>query len=395
MIHNSEQRRTAHSGLDDEGSAVLSTDIKKTWELGVSLLGDWESRSISAENPTGDRGQGGRATTGTGEIPGRDLGPGWKISPSIRINSGQTAVLADIEGSGAIQHIWMSMRPERWRSLVLRFAWDDAPPAVEVPLGDFFCLGWDAYAPLTSRYVVVAPYCGLNAYWPMPFRSKARVTLENIGEEDGILYYYIDYGLGEVPDEAAYFHAFWHRSNPVDDTHTHVVLPRVRDNGTYAGTFVAFGSNYPGWWGEGEFKFYIDTDREYPTMCGTGTEDFFGGAWNFDVPDQGYTTFSAPYVGLHQVLAPDGLYQSQQRFGMYRWHEGDAVRFRESIEVTVQDLGWRPDGRYLARSDDIASTAIWYGQNPGPAHDPDLRLEHLEVRSLQTYAPPRLQRSPL
>jgi hypothetical protein len=292
-------------------------------------------------------------------------------------------VLADIEGPGVIQHIWMSMRPDRWRSLVLRFAWDGSSPAVEVPLGDFFCLGWDAFATLNSRYVVVAPYCGLNSYWPMPFRRRGLVTLENIGDEEGILYYYIDYGLGEVPGSAAYFHAYWNRSNPVGDSHIHTVLPRVNDDGAYVGTFLAFGSNYPGWWGEGEFKFFIDTDKLFPTICGTGTEDFFGGAWNFDVPGEGYTTYSAPYVGLHQVLSPDGLYQSQQRFGMYRWHEHDAVRFRESLEVTVQDLGWRPSGLYLARNDDMASMAVWYGMSSDPAHKSDLGPEHLEVRSLQ------------
>ena len=353
-------------------------------QLGVAVLNDWESRSASAENPTGERGQGGRATIGTGAEPGRDLGQGWKVSPSLKVQSGETIVLADIAGPGALQHIWLSMRPDRWRSLVLRFTWDDASkPAMEAPLGDFFCLGWDTYTPLTSRYVVVAPYCGLNSYWPMPFRRRALVTLENIGPEDGVVYYYIDYGLGEVPEEAAYFHGFWHRSNPVDDSHVHTVLPRTEDDGSYVGTFLAFGSNYPGWWGEGEMKFYIDADEDFPTICGTGTEDYFGGAWNFDVQGEGYTTFCAPYCGLHQVIRPDGLYKSQQRFGMYRWHEGDAVRFRTSLKVTLQDLGWRPDGRYRLRNDDMATLALWYGRDPAGAQVTDLSPSHLEVRSLQ------------
>jgi hypothetical protein len=359
------------------------------WDLGVARLGNWESRSISPENPTGERGQGGRATTGSGQSQARDLGLGWKVSPSIRISGGETAVLADITGSGAIQHLWMTMRPDRWRSLVVRFTWDDASTAaVQVPLGDLFGLGWEVYTPLTSRYVVVAPYCGLNAYWPMPFRTGARLTLENLGAEDVILYYSLDYGLGPVPDDAAYFHAWWNRSNPVDSTHIHTILPRTIDDGSFVGTYLAFGSTYPGWWGEGEVKFFIDGDEEFPTICGTGTEDFFGGAWNFD--DQGgagYTAFSAPYVGLHQILQPDGLYQSEQRFGMYRWQEGDAIRFRRDLAVTVQDLGWRPDGRYKLRNDDMASTAFWYGRDPGCPHPTDLALERLEVRSLQHYGP--------
>jgi hypothetical protein len=363
-------------------------------DLGIATLHDWDSRSISAENPTGEPSRGGRATEGTGSGHARDLGPGWKISPSIAIPPGDTKVLADIRGRGAIQHIWMSMRPDRWRSLVLRFRWDDAArPAVEVPLGDFFCSGWDAYSPLSSRYVLVAPYCGLNSYWPMPFNRRAEISLENIGDTEGILYYYIDYGLGPVPDDAAYFHAYWNRSDPVGASHLHEILPTTADDGSYVGTYLAFGSNYPGWWGEGEVRFFLDGDEENPTICGTGTEDYFGGAWNFDVPGDGYTTFSGNYCGLHQILWPDGLYQSQQRFGMYRWHESDAVRFRQRLRVDLQDLGWRPDGRYKLRSDDIATTAFWYGRDPSVPHHSDLSLERLEVRSLQAYGPSPRPRS--
>lgn len=359
--------------------------------IGVARLPDWESRSVSAENPTGEPGEGGRATAGTGDRAARDLGVGWKISPSIRISSGETAILADILGGGAIQHIWMSMRPDRWRSLILRFSWDDAPtPAIEVPLGDFFGLGWEVYAPLTSRYVVVAPYCGLNSYWPMPFRRRATVTLENLGDDDVVLYYYIDYGLGPIPDDAAYFHAYWARDNPVGASHVHTIMPLTLDDGLYVGTYMAFGANHPGWWGEGELKFYIDGDDTFPTICGTGTEDFFGGAWNFDLQHgRGYGTFNAPYVGLHQVLDPDGLYQSQQRFGMYRWHEADAVRFRRSLSVIIQDLGWRPDGRYKARNDDIATTAFWYGRTAASYGERrPFEPEHLEVRSIEHYGGP-------
>jgi hypothetical protein len=120
-----------------------------------------------------------------------------------------------------------------------------------------------------------------------------------------------------------------------------------------------------GWWGESELKFCLDSDEQFPTICGTGTEDYFGGAWNFDVPGQGYATYCSPFLGLHQVIAPDGRYRSQQRFGMYRWHGPDPVHFATSLRVTVQDLGWRPDGRYLPRRDDLASTAWWYQDTPG------------------------------
>ncbi len=119
--------------------------------------------------------------------------------------------------------------------------------------------------------------------------------------------------------------------------------------------------NSNGWWGEGEIKFYLDDDTDYPTIGGTGTEDYFGGAWNFDVPGQGYTAFSTPYLGMPQVIRPDGLYVSQQRFGMYRWHLLDPIHFASGIpKVDIQALGWRSGWRYLPLRDDIASVAVFY-----------------------------------
>jgi hypothetical protein len=108
----------------------------------------------------------------------------------------------------------------------------------------------------------------------------------------------------------------------------------------------------------------MDGDQEYPTICGTGTEDYFGGAWNWEQPIGTYRTYSTPYLGMHQVLKPDGLYRSQQRFGMYRWHVMDPIRFQSDLRVTIQDLGWRSGGRYLPQQSDIASTAFWYQAEP-------------------------------
>ena len=115
------------------------------------------------------------------------------------------------------------------------------------------------------------------------------------------------------------------------------------------GTYLAWQVNNNGWWGEGEIKFYMDGDQDYPTICGTGTEDYFGGAWNWERPIGTYRTYSTPYLGMHQVLKPDGLYRSQRRFGMYRWHVMDPIRFQSDLRVTIQDLGWRSGGRYLPR----------------------------------------------
>ena len=159
----------------------------------------------------------------------------------------------------------------------------------------------------------------------------------------------------------------------------HTLLDGVRGTGQYVGSYLAWGANSRGWWGEGEIKYYLDGDTEFPTICGTGTEDYFGGAWNFDVPGQGYTAYSTPYLGLHQIIRPDGLYESQQRFGMYRWHVPDPVRFAEDIRVDIQALGWRSGGRYLQRHDDIASTALFYLDAPSASPPSSPTLDELEA----------------
>jgi Protein of unknown function (DUF2961) len=149
---------------------------------GMSFLTEGLSRSVSPENPNGAKGGGGAATQGAGATAARDLGPGWKISPSIEIASEAKAVLADLAGPGVIRHIWLTAHHSHWRSLVLRAYWEDAStPAIAVPLGDFFCQGWGEYAQVSSEPVAVNPHGGLNSYWEMPFRHAARIELENLG----------------------------------------------------------------------------------------------------------------------------------------------------------------------------------------------------------------------
>jgi hypothetical protein len=358
-------------------------------------LSDAESRSISPENPTGARGGGARATEGTGKVHARGLGPdgsglGWKVSPSIRIEPGQTVTLAAIDGPGAIQQIWLTPANLRWRDLILRLYWDGhGQPAVECPLGDFFCSGWGRFAQVSSLAVCVNPGRAFTCHWEMPFRQSARITLENRDPDShGILYYQINYTLTDVPDDAAYFHAQFRRSNPLPYLTDHVILDGVRGRGQYVGTYIAWGVNNSGWWGEGEVKFFLDGDADFPTICGTGTEDYFLGAYNFDgglldpSMEVRYREFTTPYSGLPQVIRPDGTYNSQQRFGMYRWHITDPVRFRQELRVTIQALGWRTekkDRRYLPLQDDIASTAFWYQTLP-TAPFPDLPdRDRLEV----------------
>jgi Protein of unknown function (DUF2961) len=345
----------------------------------LAHLSSARSRSISPENFTGEKAGGGRATEGTGARYARDLGQGWKISPSVAVRSGDTFTMADIEGPGVIRHMWLTPTGT-WRFSILRVYWDDQhEPSIECPLGDFFAMGWGRYAPLSSLAVCVNPGSAFNCYWAMPFGKRARFTVTNLSDEDITLYYQISYELTDVPASAAYFHTQFRRVNPVPSGQVYTILDGVEGRGHYVGTYLAWGVNNEGWWGEGEVKFYLDGD-DWPTICGTGTEDYFCGSYNFENRStKQYETFTTPYAGLHQVIRPDGLYRSQQRFGMYRWHITDPVRFESDLQVTIQALGWRAGySRYLPLQDDVASVAFWYQTlptRPFPALPPRDNLE--------------------
>jgi hypothetical protein len=349
----------------------------------VYRLSDAQTFSISPENPTGAKGKGGMATEGTGTYAARDLGRSWKISPSIQIKPGQTFTVADIAGSGEIEHIWMTLIGS-WRLSILRMYWDDeTDPSVEVPVGDFFAMGWGKYAPITSLAMCVNPGSGFNSYWPMPFRKHAKLTLENLDDKAVEVFYQIDFSKVSVPTDAAYFHAQFRRVNPVPYKQVYTILDGVKGRGQYVGTYLAWGVHNNGWWGEGEIKFFLDGDTEFPTINGTGTEDYFNGSGDFvNQETRQYETFTSPYSGLAQVIKPDGLYQSQERFGLYRWHIPDPIRFDHDLRVTIQDLGWQGVGdaeRYLPLMDDISSVAYWYQTEP---HTPFPKLpdkDHLGI----------------
>jgi hypothetical protein len=144
-----------------------------------------------------------------------------------------------------------------------------------------------------------------------------------------------------------------------------VLLDGVRGRGHYVGTHILWAVNSTGWWGEGEIKFFMDGDGEFPTIAGTGTEDYFGGSYNFENRQtRQYQEFTTPYSGLPLVVRPDGVYQSQQQFSLYRWHVTDPIRFERDLKVTIQALGWRAGGRYRPLQDDISSVAYWYQTEP-------------------------------
>ena len=343
-------------------------------------LSDAKTRSISPENFSGEKGKAGMADPADKDKPNtanafnaaRDLGQGWKVNPYVRIKPGETFTMAEIDGPGAIQHIWMTPTG-KWRFSILRVYWDnETEPSVECPVGDFFGMGWNQYSPLVSSAICVNPGSAFNCYWVMPFRKKCRITMENVNDAEPMtLYYQIDYTLTEVPADAGYFHAQFRRSNP-NETSIYTINDGIKGKGQFVGVYMAWGVNNNGWWGEGEIKFFIDGDSKFPTICGTGTEDYFCGSYDFDtrkknaagVEETVYTEFCTPYSGLPQVIRGDGHYNVMQRFGLYRWHIMDPVRFETDLKITIQDLGWRLGSRYLKQKSDISSVCFWYQADP-------------------------------
>lgn len=328
----------------------------------VARITDAKSRSICAENPNGEVGGGAK------EVPqphnaGSELGIGWKIKPCITVPSGSKAVLADIKGPGTIRHIWITVNEKAYRNCILRMWWDgEKTPSVEVPLGDFFCCGHAIRTKVVSIPIAVNPSGGFNSYWPMPFRKSAKIEVENQWQEDiGGFFYQIDYELGDVPEDVGYFHAQWRRAVTSIDYPEHVILDGVKGTGQYVGTYLAWTQLSNGWWGEGEIKFYMDGDKEFPTICGTGTEDYFGGAWGFHGPDGREETFNTPFLGYPLKVHVDN---QVPKHGLYRWHVLDPIRFQADLKVTMQALGWWPNGKFQPLQDDIASVAYWYQIEP-------------------------------
>ena len=341
------------------------------------------TRSISAENVYGKKGGGGMAQVSStpqedvvrigqpwniepGKGPSRELGRKWKVRPCISLPPESNTVLMDICSSGIIRHIWMTTNQEFGRDLILRMNWDgEEKPSVEVPLGDFFCNAPKHAAQINAIPVNVAPAYGYNSYFPMPFSRHAKITLENRRPEPVILFYTIDYEETEETNEAMLrFHASFRRENPVSPDRDFTILDTVKGKGHYAGCYLTWQQNNSGWWGEGEVKMFIDGDGEFPTICGTGTEDYFGGAWNF-----GGRTFSAPFSGFPFSTAVE---QAGARHALYRFHQLDPVHFSQDLKITIQALGWQSEGRFLPLQDDISATAYWYQTEP---HNPFAPLQ--------------------
>ena len=338
----------------------------------IMKLSNAVTRSITAENVYGEKGKGGMADltmdpqaeverigqNWDGPNPcARDLAKTWKIRPCITLPIQSTSTIMDVVGPGVIQHIWITVDPKRYRDLILRIYWDgEAAPSVEAPVGDFFCNGWKTQTVILALPINVNPAGGFNCYFPMPFRKHARITIENRSLEDVQGFFYaINFTETDIDPEDAYFHAQFRRTNPLIYMEDYTILDGVSGRGQYVGTYLAWQQNSTGWWGEGEFKAFIDGDVDFPSICGTGTEDYFGGAWGFG------SIYSAPYLGYPYGNC-DG--KAGNRHGVYRFHIMDPIRFQKDLRVTIQAIGWRSEGRYLPLQDDISSVAYWYQSEP-------------------------------
>ncbi|MBC9131803.1 DUF2961 domain-containing protein [Frischella sp. Ac48] len=348
-----------------------------------------QTRTISPENMTGEKGKSCMAAS--------HLGPSRKGSGYIRIKSGESVTIADIKGPAEIRHIWFTLTDKTvrgsfvLRDVVIRIYWDDEQvPSVESPIGDFFCNGFGARCDINSLPIVVNPTGGFNSYFRMPFNKSAKIVITNEHEADLEHFFFtVNYALMPQPFvEPLYFHAQWRRQRVTNPGVDYVIIDNVKGHGYYVGTYLALTALERYWWGEGEFKFYLDGDSDYPTQNSTGSEDYFGGAWAFHHrDDKGRASaqcFQTLFVGYPWQTNRDHTRDYFQTgdanpvhgfgddalpmHGLYRWHLPDPIAFHEDLKVTFQQIG-NDDIRLYERQDDIATVAYWY-QNPTQNHNP-------------------------
>ena len=343
----------------------------------LARLTGYSTRLFTAENVNGERGKGGMADPAAGipeeasrlgQLPdllsdqARELGQKWKIRPCVTLPKNSTITLVDADGQGSIGHMWFTMDYKLNRDVILRVYWDgEEEPSVESPIGDFFCQPFHRYHPVTSVPINVNPTGGMNCYFPMPFKKHVKITATNLLERSDVtLFYAVSMIERPVGDDEGYFHAKFNRTHNTNGQ-DYVILDGVKGHGQYVGTAIGWQQNSEGWWGEGEVKAFIDGDGEFPTYVGTGTEDYFGGAWGF------VGNFTAPFLGykdLSNYLDNRETNRVGNRHAMYRFHIPDPIYFQESLKVTIQAIGWRSEGRFLPLCDDICSVAYWYQDHP-------------------------------
>jgi hypothetical protein len=304
----------------------------------------------------------------------------------VPMEPGTTITVLDATGPAVITHLWFTIASgdlNHLKNHVLRAYWDgETDPSIEVPIGDFFGLGLGEYFLYQSALTNVAPIKALNAYFPMPFRKSARFTVTNEGPvRTASFFYNIDfYNVPSLPEDLGYFHAQYRQKIPTEGVreafnltgNNNYVFLEATGRGHLVGVFQAVLQNQDGWLGEGDEMIFIDGDKQ-PTINGTGTEDYYGGAWNFG-SRVGATAFSYPYIGAPLIQNPQ---VAGGRIVMYRWHVDNPIRFQKSLKMTIEH------GSNNDRSDNYYTVAYWYQTEPHgtfPALPPAAtRIPHLYV----------------
>jgi len=318
-----------------------------------------ESWSISFENPTGAPGEGGKAAS--------PLGTGRKGAPMQMFKPDTTFVLCDISGPGTIRHIWITgpRAKEDIRSIVIQAYWDGQKyPSIECPLGDFM-----GYAHgMVMAYHSAVHSCGknnaMNIWLPMPFTKRARITLSNEGTNTVPLYYQIDYTIGDIhPEDVGRLHVLFRRENPTTLKKDFTILPKRTGKGRYIGAVLGIRYIDTNWWGEGEIKIYRDGDTEFPTICGTGSEDYVCLSYGMQ---------QTPFL-YHGCSLDD---TERGYVSMYRWHLPDPIYWQQECRITIQQIGWDPERfkghedelpvnhALYERQDDWSTATFWYEPVP-------------------------------
>ncbi len=379
-------KRTTLSIVIVSCMVVLATAQEQPGRALYDLSTEVESRSVSFENPTGAPGEGGKAAS--------ELGVGRKGAPNRFIGPGEEVVLFDVEGTGTVRHIWMTgewmdfswmePHPDRkklLRSTVIRVYWDGQEhPSIECPLGDFMGFAHSRITSYQSAIHSVGENGALNFWLPMPFRESARITLSNGSELGFTLFYQVDYTINEDhPDDVGRLHVCFRRENPTTLKEDFVLMPRRAGRGRFMGSLIGVRTLHPGWWGEGEVKIYMDGDTDFPTICGTGSEDYVGLSYGIQQTTFDYHGCNLRYVSDSTVIAwdiprEDSVMMNRHYISMYRWHIPDPVYWKESCRVTIQQIGCC----LYEREDDWSAATFWYEAVPS---EPLPRLPGSEERT--------------
>ena len=305
-----------------------------------------ESRSITFENPKGEKGRGGMAAS--------KIGVGRKGAALRNINPRQTITLCDINGPGVIRRMWVTMpaKKENLLGFVLRGYWDgQITPSIEAPIGDFFGCSHGIPKAYQSAVHSMTDSAGMSIFLPMPFTKNARFTVTNDSNERNVPFYYaIDYTIKDsLPKDVGRLHVMYRRENPTTLGHDFQILPKRKGMGRFVGCVLGIDNADRQWWGEGEVKVYLDGDEKFPTIVGTGTEDYIGQAWGFHKD-------AFLYGGVS--MWEDNL------FSLYRWHLKDPIYWKKDIRITLQQIGARDGIGYFNKQEDVSVAAFWYEPIP-------------------------------